>query len=377
MEIEVSAEKLSKALNNVSRIASSKVTLPVLNNVLIKVKDKKVSLITTNLDMAIIDFLPVSNSKDGVITVPARLLAEFASTLPKKEKVTLSIKNDKINIEAGKYSSIINGAPADDFPELPEIDEKKAVVFKLSTEEFKNSATQVVVASGNDFNRPALTGVHFYTDDKNLYMIATDGYRVAKKKLISEVKSEISVTIPSNSLQEVLRSIDDSMDEIEIAFNEDLIRFRLGEIEIISKIIDAEYPPVGNLIPKTTKISIDVDREELIRVVKLASLFARHATNDIIAFETKSPDTLSIYSIANEFGENNSSIDTKVNEDGKIFMTSHYLLDALNVIDSPRISINFNNGATGNPIESAMILKGTNSEYYIHIIMSVDDSNVG
>jgi len=377
MEIEVSAEKLSKALNNVSRIASSKVTLPVLNNVLIKVKDKKVSLITTNLDMAIIDFLPVSNSKDGVITVPARLLAEFASTLPKKEKVTLSIKNNKINIEAGKYSSIINGAPADDFPELPEIDEKKAVVFKLSTEEFKNSATQVVVASGNDFNRPALTGVHFYTDDKNLYMIATDGYRVAKKKLISEVKSEISVTIPSNSLQEVLRSIDDSMDEIEIAFNEDLIRFRLGEIEIISKIIDAEYPPVGNLIPKTTKISIDVDREELIRVVKLASLFARHATNDIIAFETKSPDTLSIYSIANEFGENNSSIDTKVNEDGKIFMTSHYLLDALNVIDSPKISINFNNGATGNPIESAMILKGTNSEDYIHIIMSVDDSNVG
>lgn len=375
MEIEVSAEKLSKALNNVSRIANSKATLPVLNNVLIKVKDKKVSLITTNLDMAIIDFLPVSNSKDGIITVPAKLLAEFVSTLPKKEKVTLEVKDDKINLKAGKYFSIINGAPADDFPELPEINKEKAVIFKLSTEEFKNSATQVVVASSNDFNRPALTGVHFYTDNKNLYMIATDGYRVAKKKLISGIKSEIKITIPANSLQEVLRSIDDSMEEIEIAFNEDLIRFRLGEIEIISKIIDAEYPPVGNLIPKTTEISIEVDREELVRVVKLASLFARHATNDIIACETKTPDTLSIYSIANEFGENNSSIDTKADKDGKIFMTSHYLLDALNVIDSPRISINFNNNASGNPIESAMILKSTNSEDYIHIIMSVDGNN--
>ena len=294
MEIEVLAEKLSKALNNVSRIATSKVTLPVLNNVLIKVKEKKVSLITTNLDMAIIDFLPVSNSKDGVITVPARLLAEFTSTLPKKEKVTISIKDTKINIKAGKYSSTINGAAADDFPELPEIDEKKAVIFKMSTEEFKNSATQVVVASSNDFNRPALTGVHFYTDDKVLYMIATDGYRVAKKKLINDVKSEIDVTIPANSLQEVLRSIDDSMEEIEIAFNEDLIRFRLGEIEIISKIIDSEYPPVSNLIPKSSKVLLEVDRDELVRVVKLASLFARHATTDVIACEAKAPDTFSL-----------------------------------------------------------------------------------
>ena len=83
MEIEVTQEKLSKALNNVSRIAVGKVTLPILNNVLIRVEKNKISLVTTNLDMAVIDFLPVSNSKDGVITVPAKLLAEFVSTLPK------------------------------------------------------------------------------------------------------------------------------------------------------------------------------------------------------------------------------------------------------------------------------------------------------
>ena len=102
MEIEVLADKLSKALNNVSRIATSKVTLPVLNNVLIKVKNKQVSLITTNLDMAIIDFLPVSSSKDGIITVPAKLLAEFISTLPKESKTKVSLKDNKITIKADK-----------------------------------------------------------------------------------------------------------------------------------------------------------------------------------------------------------------------------------------------------------------------------------
>ena len=375
MEIEATAEKLSKALNNVSRIATSKVTLPVLNNVLIKVKDKKVSLITTNLDMAIIDFLPVSNSKDGTITVPAKLLAEFVSNLPKNESVKISSSGSKITVTAGKYSSTINGSPADDFPELPEIDESSAVVFKIGTEEFKNGIGQVIIASSNDFNRPALTGVHFYTSDKSLFVVATDGYRLAKKKLIKNVQSEIKITVPSNSLQEVLRSIADDIEEIEISMNNDLIRFRLGELEIISKIIDAEYPNPDDFLPKTSEISLTVDRSDLIRVVKLASLFARHTTNDVITCESKSPNIFSVHSIANEYGENDSSIDTNTDKDGKISVTSRYLLDALNVISTPKISINFNDKSQNlSVIESALVLKESNSEDYIHILMPVDDN---
>ena len=375
MEIEATAEKLSKALNNVSRIATSKVTLPILNNVLIKVKDKQVSLITTNLDMAIIDFLPVSNSKDGLITVPAKLLAEFVSNLPKDEKVKIASNGTKITITAGKYSSTINGSPADDFPELPEINEDSAVIFKIGTEEFKNGIGQVIIASSNDFNRPALTGVHFYTSDKSLFVVATDGYRLAKRKLIKNVQSEIKITIPSNSLQEVLRSINDDIEEIEISFNDDLIRFRLGELEIISKIIDAEYPNPEDFLPKTSSINLTVNRSDLIRVVKLASLFARHTTNDVITCEAKSPDTFSVHSIANEYGENDSSIDTKVDEDGKISITSRYLLDALNVINTPKISISFNDSSKNlSIIESALVLKESKSEDYIHILMPVDNN---
>lgn len=372
MEIEVLAEKLSKALNNVSRIATSKVTLPVLNNVLIKVKNKQVSLVTTNLDMAIIDFLPVSNSKDGVITVPAKLLADFISALPKTSKVKISSKDDKVSIKADKYSSIINGSPADDFPELPEINEKEAVVFKMSTEEFKNGMTQTVVASSNDYNRPALTGIHFYTNEKSLFAVATDGYRMAKKKLVKNVQSEIKVTIPANSIQEVLRSINDDMEEIEISFNEDLVRFRLGEIEIVSKLIDAEYPNIDNLIPKSSDIEVEVSREEVLRITKLASLFAKHSTNDVITCETKKPDTFSVHSIANEFGENDSIIETKVEKEGKISVTSKYLIDALNVIDSDDIIIGFSEGIdkTSN-IAAPMIIKKKKGDDYIHILMPV------
>lgn len=373
MEIEVAQEKLGKALNNVSRIATSKVTLPVLNNVLIKVQDKKVSLITTNLDMAVIDYLPVSSSKDGIITVPARLLAEFISNLPRSTQVKIASKDNKVIISAGKYSSVINGTPADDFPELPEINEKSAVIFKIGIEEFKNGVNQVIVASSNDFNRPALTGVHFYTKDKSLYLVSTDGYRLAKKTLVKDVKSEVKVTVPSASLQEVLRSIDDSMEEIELSFSEDLVRFRLGEVEIISKLIDAEYPDVDKLFATTSEINFTINREELLRVAKLASLFSRHGANDAITCETNADEkTFSIHSIANEYGENDSIIETEVDKTGKISITSRYLIDALNNIDSKEVSLGFSEGinkSTG--ISYPLVLKKLNSDDYIHIIMPI------
>ena len=336
MEIEVAQEKLSKALNNVSRIAVGKVTLPVLNNVLIRVNNKKVSLITTNLDMAIIDFLPVSDSKDGVITVPAKLLAEFVSNLPKGEKVKIASKDTKITISAGKYTSTINGTPADDFPELPEINEKNAVIFKMSVDDFKTGISEVAIASSNDLTRPALTGIYFNTNDKTLAIAATDGYRLAEKKLIKDVKSEISVIVPTNSLQEVLRAINDEMEEIEISFNDDLVRFRLGEIEVISKLIDASFPDYRRLIPKDNNIKLELNREEVTRVTRLAALFARNVNGSIVC-ESKKPNLFSVKSVASELGENDSSIETDVNEEGKVTLNSRFLMDALNVLEDKDI----------------------------------------
>ena len=366
MEIEVSQEKLAKALNNVSRIAVGKVTLPVLNNVLIRVDSKKVSLITTNLDMAIVDFLPVSDSKDGVITVPAKLLAEFVSTLPRGEKIKLTANDTKVTISAGKYSSTINGSQADDFPELPEINEKTAVVFKIGVDEFKNGVNQVIIASSNDLTRPALTGVYFNTYDKTLAIASTDGYRLAEKKLIKNVQSEVAVIVPASSLREVLSAITDGMDEIEISFSEDLVRFRLGEVEIISKLIDASYPDYRRLIPKENDINLTANREELIRVTKLAALFARRSASGSIICETKKPNIFSVRSVASEIGENDSTIDAEVSSDGRINLNSRFLLDALGVMDDKDVSIEFSSHIT------PMVLKNKGNDDYTHIIMPLN-----
>ena len=315
--------------------------------------------------MAIKDFLPVSKSEDGVITIPAKLLTEFVSNLPKGENIEISSKDTKVTIKAGKYTSTINGVAADDFPELPEINDKEAVTYKISTDEFKTSISQVIIASSNDLTRPALTGVYFNTSDDTLKVAATDGYRLAEKNLIKKIKSEVKAIVPATSLQEVLRSINDESEEIEISFNDDLVRFRLGEVEIISKLIDASFPDYQKLIPKDSNISTELNREELIRVTKLAALFSRSVGGSIIC-EAIAPDTFSVKSIINEFGENDSKIETTVEKSGKINLNSRFLLDALNALEESKIIFKFSDRI------APIVLRNKKNNDYTHIIMPLN-----
>lgn len=364
MKIEVNQAKLSKALNVVSRVAAgAKSTLPILNNVLIRVDNNKVSLTTTNLDMAVVDYLPVSNSKDGVVTVPARLLAEFVGNLPKDKDVLIETKDTKLITKSGKYSSIINSTEADDFPELPGIDEDKAVKFKIGVDEFRNGINQVIITSSNDLTRPALTGVYFNTFEGALYVVATDGYRMAERKLIEKVKSEVAAIVPTNSLSEVMRSINDDVDEIEILFDDTQVRFRLEEIEITSKLIDGSFPDYRQLIPKKCNSEVILDKSELSRITKLAALFAREVGGSIICEANSEKKAFSVASIANEYGENDSEIEAEVKKDEKVTLNSRFLIDVLNVIEEDKIVFGFSGKV------SPVVIRNEKSQNYTHIIM--------
>ncbi len=368
MKIEVTQDKINKALNIVSRVAAgSRATLPILNNILIKVDKKKVSLTATNLDVAIVDYLPTSKSEDGEVTVPARLLADFVSNLPRGEMVEIKTDGDKVKIKSGKYTSIINGTPADDYPELPEIDEKKAVAFKMNVEDFKEGLEGIVFATSNDLTRPALTGVYFNTNEGDLYLAATDGYRLAERKFISKVKSEVMAIVPAGSLQEVLRSINDETEEIEILFDETQVRFRLDEVEITSKLIDGSFPDYRQLIPKKSEVEVELEREELVRVTKLAALFAREVGGSVILETNKEKQHFSIASVVNEYGENTSEIETKVDKDVKIVLNSKYLLDVLNVLKDTKVKIRFSN-----KLDPVVVKNASDNGEYTHIIMPLN-----
>ena len=363
MDIIVEQGKLAKALGVVSRVAAgSRTTLPILNNVLIKAVDNKVMLITTNLDMAIVNYLGVADSKNGEITVPARLLADFVSNLPRGE-VKLSGDDSKLTVSSGKYKSIFNGAPAEDFPELPDINESESVIYRMSVETFKTGINEVKIAASSDTTRPALTGVYFNTYEGDLYIAATDGYRLAERIFIEKVESDVKAIVPSGCLIDVLGAISDNMNEIEIVFDNSQVRFRLGEIEITSKLIDGSFPDYRRLIPEKVGVDIKMSKVELLRIVKLAALFSRGVGGSIICEAKSSSQTFSVSSVANEFGENASDLEAEILADGKVILNSRYLIDAINVIEEENLTF----GISGKL--APVVIRNEKSNNYTHIIM--------
>lgn len=364
MEIKIIQEKLAKALNNVSRVAAgSRAALPILNNVLIRVDENKVSLTTTNLDMAVVSFLPASQCKNGVVTVPARLMAEFVGNLPKGEVIEINGTDDKVVVKAGGYSSTINGASAEDFPELPEIDTEKVVKFQMGVDEFKEGLSQVMIAASSDTTRPALTGVYFNTFEGSLYLAATDGYRLAERRFIKKVDSEVAAIVPAASLQEVLRSLGDDVNEIEMLFDETQVRFRLGDVEITSKLIDGSFPDYRQLIPKQSEIQVELKKDELTRITKLAALFAKEVGGSITCETSVENSNFVVASVANELGENKSEIKTEAPADGKVTLNSRFLLDALNVLGGGEVEFGFSNRL------DPVVLRAKKVDDYVHIVM--------
>lgn len=366
MEIEVLQDRLAKALNIVSRVAAStKAGLPILSNVLLRAEENQLTLTATDLNLATVVYVNAKAKKKGTITVPAKLLSEFVSNLP-KEDVKLVAKDEKLTISAGKYKSTINGILADDFPELPKINEKEAATFKISVDIFKEAINEIIIAASNDTTRPALTGVYFNTYNNALYIAATDGYRLADKRFVENVTSDIKVIVPTNALQEVIRSVNDSMDEIEVLITDAQIRFRMGEVEITSKLIDASFPDYRKLIPEKCNLNIELDKAELIRMTKVAALFARNSGGSVICEADADKGIFSITAVASEVGENSSAMEAKISKNGKVTLNSRYLLDALNATIEGKIIFSMSNKL--DPIK----IMNAKSDDYTHIIMPLN-----
>lgn len=361
MRLSITQESFARALAATSRLTNNKSGLPILNNILLRTNGNLLVVAATNLEIASSFNIGAKVSKQGSITIPARLIGEFVSNLP-KGPVELSMEHNKLTISSGKYRSVINGIEADDFPELPTIDDKTAVQYSVNAIEFKHAVSQTIITSSSDTTRPALTGVYWHSHEGFVYLAATDGYRLAQKRLIAS-KSDISAIIPSSSLQEVLRTLYDEIEMVEILFDDTQVKFRLNEAEITSRLIDGTYPDYRQLIPKQSDTVCTIDMQEFSRVVKIAGLFARESGGSITLNSVNDTQTLSIHSIASEYGENSSDIEVKTTSDGIVTLNSRYLSDALSALEGSTIEFKFSGKL------APCILTSTEKDDYLHIIM--------
>lgn len=362
MKLQVTQENLSKALNNVAKIATTRNTLPILSNVLLKTVDNRLCVAATDLNIAITQYIGSKVTEEGSITVPARLTQDFISSLP-PGTIELKLEETKLKISTDQHRSTINGTSSEDYPVMPKI--KNGQKWKTNSEALKKALNQTIIAASNDEARPVLTGVNFHSENKKLFLVATDSYRLAEK-LLSEAKDDIDVLVPASSLQDLLRVLDTASEEVEITSDEQQILFKTGDTELVTRLIDGKFPDYKRLIPAKFETSAILSRSELANITKVSSLFARE-TGGSVALEVDSDKKeINMSSMASQVGENSANAAAKETKgSGKITLNSRFIIDALNAIDSEEIFIGFNQ-----KLEPFIIKKANEKEDdYKHIIM--------
>jgi DNA polymerase III subunit beta len=359
MKLQVTQENLNRALGTVARVANTRGTLPVLANVLIKTVNNRLSVAATNLDIAITQYIGAKVAEEGSITVPARLMQDFVSSLP-SGVIDLKLDDYKLHIATDQYKSVINGVSAEEFPVMPAIIEGKS--WMVPGPILKKSLQQVVMAASTDEARPVLTGVYLHAIEGKLYMAATDSYRLAEKSLGAH-SEPVELLVPVSAMQDLLRIVNDFEEDVQVTSDDQQVLFRVGDVELVARLIEGKYPDYRKLMPASFATSAKLKRADLLNITKVSSLFARESAGSITINVDEASQEVSIRSVASQLGENTAKATAKITGTGDITLNSRYLLDALHALGGDDVEFCFNG-----KLEPSIILDPAANDY-THIIM--------
>lgn len=384
MKIICTQENLYHGLSIVGNITNNNPNLPILNNILIKTENRIITLLATNLEIAVSCAIRGKVEKEGNFTIPARIFLDYVNLL-NKGQVNLELSQNELKITSSNNKTKIKGEPAEDFPVIPEI--KKEAGYAVNINELKDAISQIIFAAAISSPRPEINGLVFNFDSQNseLTIAATDSYRLAEKIIklnqLTKENADKKIIIHNKTLHELLRilnnlkNIKSENEEVKIYLSGDnqiLFTFSDSEIgfndniEFFSRLIEGDYPEYKEIIPKNYNTKVIVNKQDLIKLVKSNSLFTQSGVNSIkIEFSVKD-NQLTIFSTNAQAGENFSNLPIKIEgEENEITLNYRYLLDGLQHIDGDEIILEIIDKDT------PCLLRPIDKKDYLYIIMPI------
>jgi DNA polymerase III subunit beta len=370
MIIKLLQNKLKEGLNIIGRASSKSVSLPVLKNILIKTEDDFINFSATDLDIAIKYWTLGKIEEQGDVVIPYNSFSSFINLLPNK-KITLKTENSNILLDCDDYKTQINGVEVEEFPIIPKTEEKQKITINSSV--LCEGLMQIIDIPSMSKVKPEISGVLFSLKDKNIYLVATDSYRLAEKKIkIQEKIDDFSVIIPQRTAREVVNIFKEVNKEIEIIFGENQILFKLkmdefdhSHIEITSKIIEGNYPDYESIIPKELKTKIILNKDEFLNKIKASSIFTSKI-NEVILGVNPNKQEIVIKSSNNELGNYETRLSGKTEGDNvNVSFNYKFILDGLSNIKDLEVVFEINNES------SPGVLKPANSNDFLYIVMPI------
>lgn len=371
MRVTVKQEHLARGLDIVSRAVSSRSTLPILGNILLATDGGRLRLSATNLEIGINCWIGARVDDEGATTVPARLFTDLVKSLP-PDQVSLEYveRNKTLNLRCMRDEAHIKGIDAADFPTVPTVDDDAGMAF--SPEALRQMINQVTFAAAVDESRPILTGVAARIEPTKLTLAATDGFRLSVRSMVLEdgATQALNVIIPARALAELARIAGDQTEPISvhIARNRNQVLFHLQNIDLVSQLIDGNFPDYNTIIPKSSNTRLTLDTRAFLAAAKRAALFARDGANIVrLKVEPGAGGELgqiSVSAVSTEYGDNVSQLDASVEGPSvEIAFNAKYLQDALGVIDTQQVSVDL-----GTP-SSPGVFKPVGGGEFTHIVM--------
>ena len=276
MKVTVNHKNLKTALSLVEKIVSRNPSLPILNNILIKTDNGRLKISSTNLEIGINYMIGAKIDEVGEIAIPARVSSDFINNVV-DEKITLHTKNNILTINSDKYKTQILGFDPKDFPIIPKIKEKTATI--LSSGILRRLLCSVADSVAVSETRPELAGVYADFNSKRVVFAATDSFRLSE--VIFDIKnaSQCSIIIPRNTVMEMIRISSDIDGDLDIKIGDNQISFSNDDFELISRLVDGNYPDYKKVIPTKFLSRVLVEKNDLEKDIRLAGLFSSNISN--------------------------------------------------------------------------------------------------
>lgn len=338
-----------QALNTTKRAISLKNAIPILSTVKIDVTNEGITLIGSNGQISIENFISIKNENAGLlvtssgsILLKATFFINVVSSLPDVTLDFKEIEQKQIVLTSGKSEITLKGKDADQYPRIQEISASSPLVLETSV--LKNIINETAFAASTQESRPILTGVHFVlTENKNLKTVATDSHRMSQKKIVLEKNGDnFDVVIPSRSLREFSAVFTDDIETVEIYFTNNQLLFRSENISFYTRLLEGNYPDTDRLIPTEFTSVVTFDNHNLRYAMERARLLSNATQNGTVKLEIIN-DVVSAHVNSPEVGRVNEEIDTESisGQDLTISFNPTYLIDSLKAINSEKVTISF------------------------------------
>lgn len=359
MKITTNQKNLAKAVSFVEKVVSRNPSLPILNNILLKTENGRLKVSATNLEVGINYFLGAKIEETGEITVPARIFYDFVSNL-NEEKITLTSKNNILNINTDKYKTQILGFDPKEFPIIPKIKSEPFSVIPVKI--LKNCLSVVLDSIAVSETRPELSGLNIQFTNKQIIFASTDSFRLTEKSVDIKHKQNTSFILPRNTVVELIRLLGDVGNDIEVRYADNQVSFSNDDFEIISRLIDGSYPDYKKVIPDKYISRLLVKKNDLEKNVRLAGLFSSTIADIKLSCTEKA---ISITAKNSNKGEIQVTGDVLLkNEPFDISLNYNYILDGLKIIPTEHVVIEYT--GQGSPL---VIRPEYNTNDLIYLIM--------